>query len=215
MTDKHERLAIEGVRFFGEMCASISHEIKNVLAIINENAGLLQDMIGMQKKGIPLSEERLARLAQSIARQVTRGDGIVKGMNRFAHSADDANEAVDVGELLQFITQLASRLIGMKGKPPHIQTPDQTVTIKTNRFFLENLVWHCLCRAMSACPTSETISIRVEKTDRLVRIRYCGLAPSALDAISGFPSSQESAVAELLNGKLSIDKETGEICIIL
>ena len=103
------------------MAASVSHEIKNVLAIINENAGLLQDMLGMHEKGMPLSPERLSRLAQSIARQVSRGDGIVKGMNRFAHSADDAKEKVDVGALVQFMTRLAGRLIGMQGQPPHIQ----------------------------------------------------------------------------------------------
>jgi hypothetical protein len=41
------------VRFFGEISASISHEIKNVLAIINENAGLLQDMVMMMKRACP------------------------------------------------------------------------------------------------------------------------------------------------------------------
>ncbi|MGA6927645.1 MAG: hypothetical protein WBY88_18290, partial [Desulfosarcina sp.] len=70
MTDEPQALAIEGVRFFGEMSASISHEIKNVLAIIHENAGLLQDLLMMSEKGLPLSSERLSRLAQSILRQV-------------------------------------------------------------------------------------------------------------------------------------------------
>ena len=32
-----------GLQFFGKMTASISHEIKNVMAIINESAGLLDD----------------------------------------------------------------------------------------------------------------------------------------------------------------------------
>ena len=213
MTDNHEVLAIEGVRFFGEMCASISHEIKNVLAIINENAGLLQDMLGMHEKGITLSPERLSRLAQSIARQVSRGDGIVKGMNRFAHSADNMNEQVDVDELVQFVTQLAGRLIGMKGRPPRVETSDEPLTVATNRFFLENLVWNCLCRAMDACPADATVSIRIEKTADFVRIRFCRLDRVALDQITGFPSYQESAVAQLLNGSLTVNNENAEICI--
>lgn len=215
MTDKQTVLAIEGVRFFGEMGASISHEIKNVLAIINENAGLLQDMLGMHEKGIPLSPERLSRLAQSIARQVTRGDGIVKGMNRFAHSADDPQEQVDVGELVQFISHLAGRLIGMQGPPPCIDTPEQPVTATTNRFFLGNLVWRCLRQAMDACPADKAVSIRVKKTDSLARIRFYGLDGMALDAIDGFPSAQDKAVAQLLKARLIIDNETCEICIIL
>jgi C4-dicarboxylate-specific signal transduction histidine kinase len=215
MTDDHEVLAIEGVRFFGEMCASVSHEIKNVLAIINENAGLLQDMIGMQEKGLPLVPARLSRLAQSITRQVTRGDGIVKGMNRFAHSADAATEHVDVGELVTFMTQLTGRLIDMKGLPPRIEMPDDAVTVATNRFFLENLAWNCLCRAMDASPANTAVSIRVEKMDAGARIRFYGLEQTALNPITGFPSSQESAVASLLNVQLIVDEEICEICIIL
>lgn len=214
MTEKHELLAVEGVRFFGEMSASISHEIKNVLAIINENAGLLQDMIGMQEKGIALSVERLSRLSQSISRQVARGNGIVKGMNRFAHSADNANETVDVNELIHFITELAGRLIAMKGQTPRIEAPDEPVWVSTNRFFLENLVWNCLRRAMEACPSGETVIIRVEANNRVL-IGFSGLDRNALGQIKGFPSAQDLAVVQLIGGKLTIDNETSEICIIL
>ena len=215
MTDNQALLAIEGVRFFGEMGASVSHEIKNVLAIINENAGLLQDMLGMHEKGIPLSTERLSRLAQSIARQVSRGDSIVKGMNRFAHSADEAQEPVDVGAIVEFMTQLAGRLIGMKGQPPHIEMPEEAISVVTNRFFLENLVWRCLCRAMDACPADKAVSIHVEKSDSSAKIRFCGSDGMVLKSMEGFPSSQDVAVAQLLKTKLIIDSETCEICIIL
>ena len=116
MKDDSQAMAAEGVRFFGEISASISHEIKNVLAIINENAGLLQDMVMMIEKGMPLSPERLSGLAQSMARQVKRGDRIVKDMNRFAHSADHPSETVDIGEVIHFICVLAARLIAMKGE---------------------------------------------------------------------------------------------------
>jgi C4-dicarboxylate-specific signal transduction histidine kinase len=213
MTDGQEVLAIEGVRFFGEISASVSHEIKNVLAIINENAGLLQDMIAMHEKGVALVPERLSRMAHSIARQVTRGDDIVRNMNRFAHSADDASEPIDVIELVQFMNRLADRLIGMKGHAPVIEACDGVVMATTNRFFLENLVWNCLCRAMAACPEDQSVSIRVDRQDARARIRYGGLDRSALAKIADFPSPGESAAARLLNIQLTIDKEAGEIGI--
>ena len=72
------------------MSASISHEIKNALAIINESAGLLEDFSLLAEKGRPIDPERLKLLAQSVLKQVQRADGLVKKMNRFAHSADDA-----------------------------------------------------------------------------------------------------------------------------
>lgn len=215
MTDDRQDLAIEGIRFFGEMCASVSHEIKNVLAIINENAGLLGDMVGMAEKGMPLAPERLLRVAQSIARQVTRGDGIVKGLNQFAHSADRASESVDVGELLRFMVNLAGRRIAMKGNMPQIQLPDGAVTATTNRFFLENLIWHGLYRALEACPAEGTVLIVVEKSAQQVHIRFCGLAEDALnECILPLPP-EAIMVATFLGARWHIDKEKGEIHIIL
>ncbi|MCB2148606.1 MAG: sensor histidine kinase [Deltaproteobacteria bacterium] len=215
MTDDSRALAIEGVRFFGEMSASISHEIKNVLAIINENAGLLQDMVMMVEKGMPLSPERLSGLAQSIIRQVNRGDRIVKGMNRFAHSADYPTETVDIGEVIHFISLLAARLIAMKGEAPQIDVPATPVTAVSNRFFLEDLVWTCLCRAMDTRAPDQQVGIVAEKVENAVRIRFCGLAGDFLAREPGFPSPRETMVAGLLGIRLTSDREKGEICLTL
>ncbi len=46
-----ERTQLDGLRFFGMINASISHEIKNVLAIISESAGLMEDLLLLAQKG--------------------------------------------------------------------------------------------------------------------------------------------------------------------
>lgn len=214
MTDDSQAMAFEGVRFFGEMSASISHEIKNVLAIINENAGLLQDMVLMIEKGMPLSPERLSQLSQSLVRQVKRGDRIVKDMNRFAHSADHPSEAVDIGEVIHFISVLAARLIAMKGEPPKIEVSATPITVVTNRFFLEDLVWTCLCRAMDARSPNQTLCIVAEKTGNAPRIRFCGLAGDFLASETGLFSPQERMVTGLLGIQLKADRDKGEIVLI-
>ena len=215
MTDDSQALAIEGVRFFGEMSASISHEIKNVLAIINENAGLLQDMILMSEKGMPLSSERLVGLAQSITRQVARGDRIVKGMNRFAHSADHPKEMVDVGEVITFMSNLAARLITMKGAATQIEPSTTPVKAVTNRFFLEDLVWACLCRAMDARDADQPVRMAAERIENTVRIRFYGLERDSLVGGAGSPSPREKLLAGLLSAQLTTDSEKGEICLTL
>ncbi len=213
MKDDSQAVAAEGVRFFGEISASISHEIKNVLAIINENAGLLQDMVMMIEKGMPLSPERLSGLARSIVRQVKRGDRIVKDMNRFAHSADHPSETVDIGEVIHFICVLAARLIAMKGEPPTVEMPATPITAVTNRFFLEDLVWASLCRAMDARAPNQMICIVAEKAGNAPRIRFCGLAEDFLASEAGLPSPRETMVAGLLGVQLKADREKGEICL--
>lgn len=215
MTDEFRLLAVDGVRFFGVMSASISHEIKNVLAIIKENAGLLQDMLAMNAKGIPLDPERLTRLAQSIDRQVARGDGVVRNMNRFAHSADHPLETVDVHDTIGFVIDLADRLIAMKGRPPKVEAVATPVTAVTNRFFLERLIWACLWQALEARAPEETISVVAEKTDAAVRIRFLGVAEAFFTAGAPFPSPGEATVCRMLGARLSADENAKEIVIVL
>ena len=59
-----------GLEFSGKVTASISHEIKNRLSVINEQAGLLEDHVGMGQQGRALDLERLGRLAATVQRQV-------------------------------------------------------------------------------------------------------------------------------------------------
>ncbi|MBW2430934.1 MAG: sensor histidine kinase, partial [Deltaproteobacteria bacterium] len=59
MGEKPEIMAETGLQFFSQISASISHEIKNVLAIINENAGLMEDFTLMEDRGIPIDAARL------------------------------------------------------------------------------------------------------------------------------------------------------------
>ena len=54
MNQKAQTSNDKGLRFFGKITASVTHEIKNALATINENAGLMTDYIEMAARGRPL-----------------------------------------------------------------------------------------------------------------------------------------------------------------
>ena len=62
MNTKWDMIGEQGLKFFGKMSATISHEINNALAIINENAGLLQDFTLMAGKRVPIDLDRLHTL---------------------------------------------------------------------------------------------------------------------------------------------------------
>ncbi|PID39190.1 MAG: hypothetical protein CR984_07695 [Proteobacteria bacterium] len=216
MKDRSQTLATEGVRFFGEISASVSHELKNVLAIVNENAGLLEDMARMVEQGMPLSPERFIAMARSVARQVERGDRIIKNMNRFAHSADKARETVDVGDLVQFMVRLTDRRIRTKGNPPQIDLPASPAIVETNCFYLESLVWSCLDRSLDACARDETVTIRVDRTEEnAIRIGFSGGAAGLSAAAEPFPSPREKTVADMLDARLTLNEQTGHIGLIL
>jgi len=105
----------ENLRFFGKVIASISHELKNVMAIINEKAGLLHDLTLMAQKGMALDVNRIQSIADDVQSQIKRGDTIVKNMNKFAHSVDEETAQINLSELTVLMATLSERTASRLG----------------------------------------------------------------------------------------------------
>jgi signal transduction histidine kinase len=204
-----------GLKFFGKVTASVSHEIKNVLAIIKENAGLLEDLTLLADKGRPLEIERVRIVAEKIKGQILRGDGIIKNMNRFAHSVDWTLEQVDLGDIIGLVIELARRLAFMKRINLESKGSREGIMLSTNPFVLENLIWTCLNLAMESEPYPETIEFFHELLDSRVQIRITGLqSVSRLRDDSLFKQIREDFM-DHLKGDLDVNPESGEIVIRL
>ena len=213
MTAQWERIAREGVQFFGKMSASISHEIKNALAIINENAGLLEDFTLLAGQGRPIDPERLKSLAGQIMKQVQRADGLVKRMNRFAHSADEPVKIIDLGEALELVASIAQRLAAMREARLDLVIPDQPVMVVANLFLLENIIWSCLEFLLTE--NHKVVQLIPETTGEGARIRMVGQFPFPTDPAPAFPSEKEKALLEALKAELRLGPQVGELILSL
>jgi C4-dicarboxylate-specific signal transduction histidine kinase len=209
-----EIIGKEGLRFFGKMSASISHEIKNVLAIINENAGLLEDLALMAEKGRPVDMDRFRTVAGKIRNQVVRADDIVKKLNRFAHSVDDFKGEVDLNDALKLVMALSRRLFDMQGVSLEQSSVYNPVLITTTPFVLQNLLWLCLSFVVEVTGDEKKVHLLVEKLESGARIRFSNLR--ALETISEgrFPSPKEKAILNALGARMSFDMSGGELIIL-
>ena len=151
--------------FFGRMCASISHEIKNCLAVINEQNGLHEDLLMLQQQGRELSLERVRRINQTIGEQVQRMDGIVKRLNRFAHSPDQVEERLELGELGAYIVALCSRFATNRGVVMTCQATTP-VMIKAQPFQVMHLLVACLEHLLPEVASGQTIVLQVLQDDQ-------------------------------------------------
>lgn len=115
MKQDWERLGPAGLEFFGAISASLSHELKNSLAIINENAGLMQDFLHMAAQGKPLDPERLASSLSRIQRHVETANEVIGSLNRFAHLTDEPRKRVDPVEEVALALRLHRRQAGRAG----------------------------------------------------------------------------------------------------
>lgn len=204
-----------GLRFFGKMSASISHEIKNVLAIINENAGLLEDYNLMAEKGTPLNPERIKTLAATVITQIKRADVIVKNMNKFAHSVDEAKKTVDVREVLELVAALSSRFAAMRGVVLDLQPSSSAVSILSSPFFFENLIWLVLDFAMDAVGNGKKVGLIAEKREEGARVRFTQLDALGKAQKDQFPTERERSLLHILNAEIALDHGAGQILIDL
>jgi C4-dicarboxylate-specific signal transduction histidine kinase len=213
MTVQWETISQEGFHFFGKMSASISHEIKNALAIINEKAGLLEDFTVLAGQGRPIDPERLKSLAGDIMKQIQRADGLVKRMNRFAHSTDDPFKMIDLGETLELITSIAQRLASMREAQVDLILPGHPVMVGVNPFLLEHLIWSCLEFLLTN--NHKTIKLIPESIGGEARVRLVGQFAFPDDSGRLFPSGKEEALLTALKAELCMEPQSGEMLLFL
>ena len=210
-----EIIGKEGLRFFGKMSASISHEIKNVLAIINENAGLFEDLALMAEKGRMMDMDRFKTIAGKIRNQVVRADDIVKNLNRFAHSVDDFKREVDLNDALKFLIALSRRLFDRQRVSFEQSSVDNPVLITTTPFVLQNLLWLCLSFVLEVTGDEKKVHLFVEKLERGARIRFSNLRDVETISEDRFPSPKEKALLNALGARISLDVSGGEFILFL
>ncbi|MGE4292129.1 MAG: sensor histidine kinase [Desulfovibrio sp.] len=148
----------EELKFFGRVSASVSHEIKNVFAVINEGAGLLDDLCLLAAKGRPLDPERLQSVARSILSQIRRGDEIVKNMNAFAHSVDEDMRDMDLGVCLELIVKLSRRNAAAKSVQLELDE-NRPAQVRTDPYSLGRLLHGVIALALESAESGAVFTL--------------------------------------------------------
>ncbi len=191
-----------GLKFFGVMTASISHELKNRLAIINEHAGLLSDLLRMVPEGGQVDLSRLDRIAHSVSEQVSLANDIIRNLNRFAHIIDELWYEVDLGDLLGRCRALFSRLAAMQCVTLEVAVPADPVRVGTSPFLLLNLLWLCVYELARASTQPRTVTLRLARVGDGVRLEVESLGGGG-EAAPPRVSEEMSKLAETLRADVS------------
>jgi signal transduction histidine kinase len=210
-----QAIADSRLQFFGEMTASISHEIKNCLAIMNESAGLLQDLVMMNRKGTPLDPDRLDRIGSQIAGQVRRADTIVKNLNSFAHSADISEKSVELNDVLSLSSALSQRFAVNRGFSLNLEPSPEKTLITTQPFSLLYVIWRCLDFAMTAEGPEKTVTVLPEINDGRVGIHFKNITALETDESARRLREEIGGVLEMLGGELHFNKDQSEMGLML
>ncbi|MFZ5585676.1 MAG: hypothetical protein ACOZHQ_07090 [Thermodesulfobacteriota bacterium] len=161
------------LRFFGQVTASVTHEVKNHLALINEYNGLAADLLAAHARGRPLDVQRLGGLCQEVRRQVREGGQVVGQLNRFAHSVEAAREEVDLVELLATFAALSRRRAQHHRVEIALPPAAPALRLATQPFLLLQACSVLLEAALKRCPDGGRLEIGLGLADGRAALTFC------------------------------------------
>lgn len=158
-----KELDFEKPSFLGMVTASVSHDLQNVLAIVKETSGLMQDILLMHQDS--LSPEMAEKFSISISRvqnQIERGVGITSALNGFAHTADSSEVVIDVLETIQRVVFLTRRIFQHQGMSIEISGSGDPLMMQVDPLLFQMLIFKSLQYVGGARPDAAVLKISVE-----------------------------------------------------
>ena len=202
----------EDLAFFGKVNASISHELKNILAIISEAAGLLNDLTEMAAQGKDIELDMLTSCSRDIIEEIQRGFATIKQMNTFSHSVDELFKSVNIAEVLKLMIDLAG-FLSFAGKVRFEPPPQGLPGVLTCPFRLQNLFYQALVYAFeSAGPEAEIQVVMQPEPNGRVRISFSGIGQKS---DRPFPTEQTQRIAASIGVEVRRSADSQQVHIVV
>ncbi len=151
----------EAAAFMGRITAAATHELRNVLAIIRESAGLVDDLLARSSTRA-LDADKLEWATGRIAAQVTRGAELCTSLNHVAHGLDRPAEAVALNVAVADTTLLCGRSARQRQRRLAILAGDGNPTVERNALQLYMGLAAVVEWCVERVPEGGTLAIRGE-----------------------------------------------------
>jgi len=211
------------IAFFGRITAGVTHELKNVLAIVNESSGLMQDLMTLSKEA-PAYHDRFLKALTSIKGQVQRGQNLIARLNQFAHAPDIAVRSIDLFETAGLVVALSQRFAALKKvtlkvvpPPPSEQRAQATLNLVQFQMALFTAIECWLSLAAPGNELNLHIS-RKENTCALLLVNE-GYFPAGSDPAGNLAAAEKwpllQNISASLGGSVEIDVPKPGILLVL
>jgi C4-dicarboxylate-specific signal transduction histidine kinase len=186
--------------FVAEVTAGTTHEIRNILAIVKESAGLIEDLIYAFNKRGSLDQDKLTRSLGRIDAGVARGTEILANLNRFAHSLDHAQDAIDITREIQQVVSLCQFRARRRRHVLQVQPGDQNLTVVVDPFRLQMSLFAAVRCCLEQLPEGSTVSISTNRKDDRPTVEFTGHGGEEAVLPSPAEATGWSPLVELADG---------------
>ena len=201
---------VKEIGFMGKVAASLSHEIKNTLAIINESVGLMGDLLQKDTPDDWPPYSRLNDLMASIEEQVQRSADIVKRLNQFAHSMDKSLVDLDLNETVSQTVILAQRFATLRRVNLKKQLDSQPLPLQSDPFRLLYVIFGFIERAINDSPREAEVRVQTKRSGEMLQVTVTDRGTVEADDIRELLSASPSAEGEQGESDLAILARTIE-----
>ncbi len=196
------------VAFFGKITAGITHELKNVLAIIRESAGLMEDIMSISPEALITHQEKVQNSLNKIKDQVERGVNLTDRLNKFAHSSDEAVGEVDLYRTVEQFVALSQRFARLKNiiiKTDFPGQPGPGAILITRPIQLQMVLFAAIECCFSAMPTGGIIHIGLEQHPEksVIRVLCEGDLPEKTEFENNLSSFERWPVLQKITAALN------------
>jgi len=161
---------IKAAAFLGRITAGVTHEIKNVLAIIKESSGLMKDILSMAEEGSIPYREKFDHALGTIEGQIDRGGELISQLNKFAHSSDQPVAKIDLHELASQVVSLSQRFARLKKVRLSMFPLDHPLNIETRPVELQMAIFACIECCLGSVPQGGQMHIHLQEEEEIIHI---------------------------------------------
>jgi C4-dicarboxylate-specific signal transduction histidine kinase len=176
--------------FVAKITANATHELRNVLAIVKESAGLVTDVIHSLGGRALSNPDKVVRAIGRIDAQVNRGAAFLANLNRFAHSLDRAREEIDLNQEAQQTAFLCQRLARRGRHEIRVQSGDQALPVGVNSLWLQMALFAAVECCLDQLPEAGTVTIRTARQGDRPSLEF--VAEAGQEAVAPFATGTAS-----------------------
>ena len=159
----------------GRLAAGVAHEINNPLAIINEKAGLVKDLLEMS--GDIKDKNKLLALFSGIFDSVTRCRTITHRLLGFARRMEITHEVIDLNDVIKEVIGFLEQEILFRKITLELNLMEDLPKIESDKGQLQQVLLNIINNAVDAVKKGDLITVSTNVKDRstvVVSVRDTG-----------------------------------------
>ena len=210
MTDNNENILRDcQLASLGKMLAGYSHELKNHLAIINESAGLMGDLLEMGIIDDEQSTQRFRKIISVIEERINQANTMAKHMNSFAHKMDIPDSNFDVNQLLNEELAFLDRFFWTKSVSVQKKLQSELPAVCNNPSLLQFVIFTYIHQIVAGIESGGEIALSSQMQGQNILISIDAPNLSALTIDQDSCSPEAAAIKYALNKMgIAITEET-------